>query len=393
MEPVLPTTDGAELAELSAKLLRESAQLGAVLHPITRASVSKLLRPMNSYYSNLIEGHNTHPLDIERALSNDFSSDSSKRALQVESKAHVEVQLLIEQRLASDPQTNICSKEFLCWVHKEFYERLPDEFRWVETASGGKDRVEPGELRVCEVEVGRHIPPTFKTLTQFLSRFSQVYNLASLDPIKRIIAAAASHHRLAWLHPFLDGNGRVTRLFTHAYFIQAKTEGHGLWMVSLGLARHRDDYMAALASGDLPRAGDLDGRGNLSDKGLSHFCKFFLSTAIDQVAFMTELLELDAMQARILFFAERWISQHRVSKESSHLLRDVFLRGEVTRGEAARIMHMPERTARRTVQALLKGRLLETDGPSAPIRLGFPISAVGYYLPRLYPEGVELSVR
>src|SRR5262245_10426955 len=106
MEPMLPTADGGELAELSAQLLRESAHLGAVLHPVTRASVSKLLRSMNSYYSNLIEGHNTHPLDIERALSNDYSSDSSKRALQLESKAHVEVQLLIEQRLASNPGTN-----------------------------------------------------------------------------------------------------------------------------------------------------------------------------------------------------------------------------------------------------------------------------------------------
>src|SRR5689334_7005933 len=96
MEPMLPTSDGMELAELSARLLRDSAQLGAVLHPVTRASVSKLLRPMNSYYSNLIEGHNTHPLDIERALSNDYSSDPAKRALQVESKAHVDVQILIE---------------------------------------------------------------------------------------------------------------------------------------------------------------------------------------------------------------------------------------------------------------------------------------------------------
>src|SRR4051794_16053086 len=95
MEPMLPTAGAAGLAELSATLLRKSAELGAALHPITRASVATLLRPMNSYYSNLIEGHNTHPLDIEKALHNDYSADSSKRALQLESKAHIEVQLLI----------------------------------------------------------------------------------------------------------------------------------------------------------------------------------------------------------------------------------------------------------------------------------------------------------
>ena len=269
----------------------------------------ELLRTMNSYYSNLIEGHNTHPLAIEKAMHGDYSADPALRALQLESRAHIEVQLLVEQRLEDAPGTDICAPDFLRWIHREFYQRLPDEFRTVKTASGGEDRVLPGELRQCEVEVGHHIPPTFASLPRFLARFAEGYSPDALDPLQRIVAVAASHHRLAWIHPFLDGNGRVTRLFTHAYFIRVKTDGHRLWMVSRGLARHRDEYMAALASGDAQRRNDLDGRGNLSNEGLARFCRFFLGTAIDQVEFMTSLLDLDSMQERILLIAERWIAR------------------------------------------------------------------------------------
>jgi hypothetical protein len=58
---------------------------------------------MNSYYSNLIEDHSTHPLDIERALRKDFSKEPAKRVLQMESAAHVATQAAIEDRLATEP--------------------------------------------------------------------------------------------------------------------------------------------------------------------------------------------------------------------------------------------------------------------------------------------------
>ena len=95
LEPLFPTDQAGELRELAAELSRRSARLGGALHSVTRSSVVELLRTMNSYYSNLIEGHNTHPLAIEKALRNDYSADPALRALQLESRAHIEVQVLI----------------------------------------------------------------------------------------------------------------------------------------------------------------------------------------------------------------------------------------------------------------------------------------------------------
>jgi len=391
MEPMLPSNQGAALNDLVVEVIRLSAALSTALHPVTRRAVVELVRAMNSYYSNLIEGHNTHPVDIERALASDYSHDPAKRAFQMESAAHVEVQRFVEEKLVVDPAVAICSPDFLCWVHREFYKRLPDEFRRVQTPTGEIKIVEPGRLRRDEVTVGRHLAPAFQALPEFLQRFAAIYDSPNLSNVDLVLAAAASHHRLSWIHPFLDGNGRVTRLFTHAYLIKARIDGHGLWTVSRGFARNRDAYLAALAGADEHRRGDLDGRGNLSNQGLLDFCTFFLQTALDQIGFMAGLLDLDGLQRRMAGYVERQVSFGELPQETINLLREALLRGEIPRGEAARITGRPERTARRILRNLLDQHLLTADTEKGPVRLAFPVKVTGYYFPRLYPEGVETA--
>ncbi len=391
MEPMFPSVQDANLTDLAVEVIRQSAALSATLHPLTRQAIVELVRSMNSYYSNLIEGHNTHPVDIERALVKDYSHDPAKRALQKESAAHVEVQRLIEQRLTENQETDICSPDFLCWIHREFYNRLPDEFRKVKRADGETKVVVPGELRQDDVVVGLHIAPSFQTVPDFLARFQDSYGNKQLSAVNKVVATAASHHRLAWIHPFLDGNGRVTRLFTHAYLVKARIDGHGMWTVSRGLARNRNDYLSALASADRHRQGELDGRGNLSKGGLTDFCTFFLQMALDQTKFMTNLLDFDGLQKRIIGYVDRQTVFGELQPESGYLLREVLLRGEVPRGEAARITGKAERTARRILKDLLEKRLLSAETEKGPVRLSFPARAVGYYFPRLYPEGVEMG--
>jgi Fic family protein len=109
---------------------------------------------MNCYYSNLIEGHNTHPVDIERALRAEYSSDSHKRNLQIEAKANIAVQQWIDAgglkgRLA-------VSMAGLLETHRRFYDLLPEEMLWTEDpTTGRRERVVPGELRQHDVKVGR----------------------------------------------------------------------------------------------------------------------------------------------------------------------------------------------------------------------------------------------
>jgi Fic family protein len=389
MEPLLPCEGDEESSALALALIRGAERLRSPLHPITRAAVADLVRSMSSYYSNLIEGHRTRPRDIDAALRRDFSTDAGQRSLQLQHLAHMEVQAEMESRLREMPAGNICSAEFLCWLHEEFYRRLPEHFLKLQDESAKAHVLEPGRLRQSEVSVGRHMAPSSKKLEQFLKRFADFYGpLVKTDP-GSLIAAAAAHHRLAWIHPFLDGNGRVARLFTHAWFIKAHVDSDGLWTISRGLARRKADYQSALANADERRMNDYDGRGYLSQRYLGEFTCFFLSVAADQVEFMHELLGLDGMLNRISGYGERRESSKELPRGSAAVLRELFLRGEIARGEVARIIGASPRTAQKVIRELLAKHLVASGSPKGPLRLAFPSDAAGHYFPNLYPAGAD----
>ena len=382
-EPLLPQDPDRVLHNLALDVLRKSARLSGMLHPIVRQALVDLVRTMNCYYSNLIEGHYTFPVDIERALKNEYDTDPHKRDLQHESVAHIAVQKMIEKRLHDDPAVKICQPDFLCWIHKEFFERLPASMHFLKGDGGSPEKVIPGEFRKRDVIIDRHVCPSASSLENFMKRFAAVYE-APGDPLWKIVAAAAAHHRLLWIHPFLDGNGRVARLFTDAFLMQAQLDGYGIWIISRGLAHNKERYKQNLALADAPRKGDLDGRGNLSDAGLNEFCQFFLQTASDQISFMSEMLNLNDMQQRILGHAEFLASLGKIKREGGLVVREVFLRGEVKRGEIPRITGKPERSARRILKELLDHNLLTSETEKSPVRICFSMDAVEHYFPRLF---------
>jgi Fic family protein len=389
MEPLLPGEGGAVSSALALSLIRGAERLGGSLHPITRRLVADLVRSMNSYYSNLIEGHRTRPRDIEAALRKHFSANPAQRLLQIEHLAHIEVQAEMEARLRDMPASGICAAEFLCWLHEGFYRRLPEQFRKLEGEKAKIHEVQPGQLRQSEVSVGRHLAPASNKLGQFLDRFAEFYGSLVTTHPDSLVAAASAHHRLAWIHPFLDGNGRVARLFTQAWLIKAGIDSNGLWAISRGLARRKADYQAALANADEKRVNDYDGRGYLSQRYLGEFCRFFLSTAVDQVEFMRQLLGLDGMLNRIAGYAQRRESAWELPRGSAVVLRELFLRGEIARGDVARIVGASPRTGQKVTGELLSQHLATSGSPKGLLRLGFPADAAGYYFPNLYPAGAD----
>lgn len=234
------------------------------------------------HYSNLIEGHDTHPINIERALAALYSPDTHSRNLQLEARAHIALQNWIDGGGLGAPATTAASMKE---IHRRFCEELPpDLLEANDRVSGHRLKVVPGELRREDVAVGRHIPISAPAVPRFLARYEEVY--AKLSKTETVIATAAAHHRLLWIHPFLDANGRVARLVSHATLLQTLDTG-ALWSVARGLARRVDDYKAHLAACDLPRRNDLAGRGPLSEEALVEFTKFFLEVCIDQVDFVT----------------------------------------------------------------------------------------------------------
>src|SRR5271156_6119778 len=163
MEPLVPAEGAQALDDEAVALIAESHQLAGRIHPILRDSIGDLVRSMNCYYSNLIEGHDTHPRDIERALASEYSQNAQKRVLQHEASAHIEVQKMIDFR--TDLSASVTSVEYIHWVHREFCSRLPDDLLWVtDPENKQKLHVVPGENRLVDVVVGRHVPPAASDL-------------------------------------------------------------------------------------------------------------------------------------------------------------------------------------------------------------------------------------
>jgi Fic family protein len=336
---------------------------------------------MNCYYSNLIEGHDTHPVDIERALRNDYSNDPRKRDLQLEAKAHITVQRWIDGGNLAGRAT---APEGLREIHQHFCELLPEDLLWVADAeTGSRLRVVPGRLRSRDVRVGNHIPVSPGALPRFLARFHQAYG--RLGRSEAILAAAAAHHRLLWVHPFLDGNGRVARLMSHAMLLESLETG-GVWSVARGLARTATAYKGHLADCDLPRRNDLDGRGNLSEEALAAFTEYFLRVCLDQVGFMESLVRPDTLRTRILLWAEEEARSSKLPAKAGQVLEAVLYRGELPRGELDRLLGSTDRHARRVVEALTKRGVLAAESSRAPLRLAFPAALASRWMPGLFPE-------
>jgi Fic family protein len=387
MEPMLigeTSRHRGALTDLAVELAGKAAGFRRSLPPGILAALADLVRAMNCYYSNLIEGHDTHPVDIERALRNDYSADPRKRDLQLEAKAHIAVQRWIDD---GNLRGRAVTAEGLREIHRRFCEALPEDMLWVEAPDTHERlRVVPGELRQRDVRVGRHIPVSPGAVPRFLARFEEVYG--RVGRTDAILAAAATHHRLLWVHAFLDGNGRVTRLMSHAMLLETLDTG-AVWSVARGLARSEREYKSHLAECDLPRRNDLDGRGNLSEEALAAFTRFFLETCIDQVTFVEGLMQPDRLRTRILVWAEEEARMNLLPARAGAVLEAILYRGELPRGDAAGLLGLTPRHARRIVSELLRRGVVVSQGPRDALRLAFPAALAGRWMPGLFPERRE----
>ena len=385
MIPMVPDLD-TELEGLTVSLIEKIALLRGRIHPVTCDTMAKLVETMNSYYSNLIEGHDTMPAEIDQALRGEYSGDPARRELQIESVAHIEVHRLLAERLKqSGIAESPCTQEFICWLHKEFYIRMPEEFKIVRALSGDRELiVEPGELRKNDVTVGKYVPPKPGAISDLLKFFAEQYDPSRYDRVRQVIAMAAMHHRFLWIHPFVDGNGRIARLLIEAYLLKCGLDAGGVWSPVRGLSRSHDDYKRMLSLADMPRQGDLDGRGNLSARALRDFCRFFITVCIDQVDFMRELLAPESLTRRVEGYVQKRAFEKTLRAEARHILTELIYRGELTRGDAVRISGLKERTARDMIGQMLVEGLLSSDTPKGKLRIAFPDAVRESYLPRLF---------
>ena len=380
----------SDLPDLVIAMVGADAKLAGHLTEVTKETIRQYMEVINSYYSNLIEGNHTHPHEIRAAQRGEYHDDPLKRDLQRESVAHIHVQNWVKQQTLD--QDSIYSCDFLKALHREFYTQLPERMWEIKDETGNtKGKIVPGEWRTDPVRVGRHIPPSEDNLDSLMRQFCEIYHPDRYGGERKYIALMCAHHRFAWIHPFLDGNGRVVRLFTDAALSGLGLNSVGVWYLSRGLARAAKDYKALLARADFPRQGAYDGRGLLSQGNLVDFCRFMLAAAIDQIEYATRLLELGQIQKRI----SRYIQARNdnrvpaisagIKEAASLVLYQAFIHGELERHMAYELCGMPDRSARRLLAQLKEEGLLTETSSRAPLRWSIPEHAEPWYFPELVP--------
>jgi Fic family protein len=349
---------------------------------------------MNSYYSNKIEGQQTLPGDIERAVRSQFDANRERARRQRLALAHIEAERSLEAAWSGVAARDLFRPECVVGIHADLYDRLPVADR----ATDDGQVVVPGELRAQPVSAGRHVAPPAGLVPEFMSAWGHAYS--ELQGTERLVVGnACAHHRLAWVHPFIDGNGRTARLHSHLVLFRLGLT-NGLWSPMRGLARSHDAYYARLNNADLPRRNDLDGRGALSQEGLVAFAGFFLDTCIDQVRFMSGMLALHAFRDRMAELllqldARPWqvgAEKSVVKPQATAALHYVALTGPMDRGNFMAMTGLPARTARRVLSSLLDFGLLKAESRVGPVAFNVPLRSLRWLFPRLWPEADEPEV-
>lgn len=391
------------LIELIEEVKREAFDLAASIHPDTRAVLRRIVMMANALHSNAIEGHHASVGDVAHAM--EGQNHAAVHPMTTEAIAHIRAERVVDRYLvdpssiersaqshlresleATPAKPQIASSDFVKAAHKSLYLGMPDEFLKMQRPDGPEIAIVPGEFRKTpdeDVVVGRHQPPASDRVAEFMDHFTKRFAMVGKEDVSQIAAIPAAHHRLAYIHPFPDGNGRVCRLLAHAMAQQAGIGADGLWSISRGLAvgrKQANEYRKMMDHADSPRRGDRDGRGNLSLSALKEYVDWFLLVILDQIRLSMATFEPSALTERISEFAGHsgptpWITA-------------IIREGTVKLSEVER-----EASAGGLLGRLIKEGLLQKTLSGSTLSLSIPPRLYGKLFPEMFAQRREPAAR
>lgn len=384
LDPVLPENLPASIINSADELPRKVEFLAGRLAPETSLRLAGVLRLTNSYYSNLIEGQYIKIADLQRAQSVPKRDRKQLTDLAVQ---HAEEQAVLERAMRRYQDDNFAAMFDPSLLEKIHY-RL---FRYATPealALGDGRQLVPGHLRIEDneqVRVGHHSAPAAAAVRPMLLHLQSHFGKIT-DPHRRLIAILANHHRTAFVHPFLDGNGRVMRMQTHLQLCYLGLRP-ALWSLSRGLARRHEDYYRYLALADNPRQGDLDGRGQLSQRHYFGFIEFMLDVCHDQVDYMTEALNTVTLRDRLtrVFQYNEQLRQSPVRPTTAPAVLALLSQGSMPRSDFKTFTGLSPRQASDELSTLIKLGVVHSKSPKARIiEPGLPAWLAGEIFPELH---------
>lgn len=119
----------------------------------------------------------------------------------------------------------------------------------------------PGSYRTTPVRISqsRHVPPGPESVSADMRQLLDFVN-QDLPGQYHLLQTAIAHHRFVWIHPFANGNGRVSRLLTYAMLVKQNFTSAGGYRAlnpTVVFGADRSAYYAHLERADSLENEDL----------------------------------------------------------------------------------------------------------------------------------------
>jgi Fic family protein len=162
---------------------------------------------LHIYHSNAIEG-NTLNLQQTRHIIETRMTVNGKSIIEHQEVLGLDAAMrYINETLLYKPLGEISIQDIL-----EIHRRV----------LGYCDPIEAGKFRQHQVYVGSFIPPHHEHVDRLVKEFIEWLNsLQTLSEVHPVQLAALAHYKLAFIHPFYDGNGRTSRLLMNLILMRA----------------------------------------------------------------------------------------------------------------------------------------------------------------------------
>lgn len=170
---------------------------------LTRAKLEAYYRHI--YHTNGIEG-NTMTLSMTRSVLETGMAIGGKSVIEHNEILGLDAALkYINVTLLNEPRP--VTLEQILQIHRRVL--------------GYADPVEAGMYRQTQVFVGEHRPPSPLELPKYMESFQNWLFSADIELLHPIELAALAHYKLVYIHPFIDGNGRTSRLLMNLFLMKA----------------------------------------------------------------------------------------------------------------------------------------------------------------------------
>jgi len=192
------------LARILSEIDALKAQLDVLRKDLDNAAITEALKVEFLYESNRIEGNTLTLRETQLVINEGITISGKSMREHLEAINHKEAILLVEDIVQQ-------RTEFSAYVLKQIHALVLHSI----------DRDNAGQYRKVPVMIAgsKHLPPQPYLLQPLMEDYFIFYHTHK-DKLHTVVLAAEMHERLVTIHPFIDGNGRTSRLIMNLILLQ-----------------------------------------------------------------------------------------------------------------------------------------------------------------------------